>query len=130
MKMNGVRHEWHLLKLFRVPMESDVSPGQRTGFHQERIGLGSSFDVADIGGRGDHRVGQVESLLSKASPDTAFRAALDAEAQALTNIGNSFHIRHSEVSQTAVTDSAHVDYLFHRLYCMIQLLVSQRRAVS
>lgn len=70
----------------------------------------------------------VESLLTKASPDTAFRAALDAEAQALTNIGNSFHhIRHTEVSQTAVTDSAHVDYLFHRLYCMVQLLLTKRR---
>lgn len=69
----------------------------------------------------------VESLLSKASPDTAFRAALDAEAQALTNIGNSFHIRHTEVSQTAITDSAHIDYLFHRLYCMVQLLLSKRR---
>lgn len=71
----------------------------------------------------------VESLLSKASPDAAFRAALDAEAQALTGIGNSFHIRHTEVSQTAVTDSAHVDYLFHRLYCMVQLLLSKRRVV-
>ena len=68
----------------------------------------------------------VESLLATASPDTAFRAALNAEAQALTEIGNSFHIRHTEVSQAAVTDSAHVDYLFHRLYCMIQLLLSKR----
>lgn len=69
----------------------------------------------------------VESLLLKASPDTAFRAYLDVEAQALTNIGNSFHIRHTEVSQTAVTDSAHIDYLFHRLYCMVQLLLTKRR---
>ncbi|MEO6148020.1 MAG: hypothetical protein ABIT70_13475 [Sulfuriferula sp.] len=68
----------------------------------------------------------VEALLAKASPDCAFRAALNTEAQALTDIGNSFHIRHAEVSQTAVTDSAHVDYLFHRLYCMIQLLLSKR----
>ncbi|MFO0752645.1 MAG: hypothetical protein U0411_04890 [Thermodesulfovibrionales bacterium] len=68
----------------------------------------------------------VESLLAKASPDTAFRTILNAEAQALTEIGNLFHIRHTEVSQAAVTDSAHVDYLFHRLYCMIQLLLSKR----
>lgn len=68
----------------------------------------------------------VESLLAKASPGTAFRTALNTEAQALTEIGNSFHIRHTEVSQAAVTDSAHVDYLFHRLYCMIQLLLSKR----
>lgn len=68
----------------------------------------------------------VESLLLRAAPDPAFRAALDTEAQALTGIGNSFLIRHTEVTQTAVTDSAHVDYLFHRLYCMIQLLLSKR----
>lgn len=68
----------------------------------------------------------VESLLSKASPDVAFRTALEAEAKALTDIGNSFHIRHTEVGQSALTDSAHVDYLFHRLYCMIQLLLSRR----
>lgn len=68
----------------------------------------------------------VESLLAKTSPDAAFRTVLNAEAQALTNIGNSFHIRHTEVSQAAVTDSAHVDYLFHRLYCIIQLILSKR----
>jgi len=69
----------------------------------------------------------VESLLAKASQETTFRGVLNSEAQSLTDIGNTFHIRHTEVSQTAVTDSAHVDYLFHRLYCMIQLLVSKRR---
>lgn len=68
----------------------------------------------------------VESLLAKAAPDPAFRAVLDGEAQALTGIGNSFHIRHTEVTQSAVTNSTHVDYLFHRLYCMIQLLLSKR----
>ncbi len=68
----------------------------------------------------------VEALLAKSSPDTTFRTILNTEAQTLTAIGNSFHIRHTELSQTAVTDSAHVDYLFHRLYCMIQLLLSKR----
>lgn len=68
----------------------------------------------------------VNSLLSKASPVATFRTVLEAEAHALTNIGNTFHIRHTEVGQSAVTDSAHVDYLFHRLYCMIQLLISRR----
>jgi len=68
----------------------------------------------------------IESLLLKAAPDAAFRSVLDAEARALTDIGNSFHIRHSEVKQSAVTDSAHIDYLFHRLYSLVQLLLSKR----
>lgn len=68
----------------------------------------------------------IESLLLKAASDAAFRSVLEAEARALTDIGNSFHIRHTEVTQSAVTDSAHIDYLFHRLYSLVQLLLSKR----
>jgi hypothetical protein len=68
----------------------------------------------------------VASLLSKAAQDPAFRAILDDEAEKLTKIGNSFQIRHSEVTQSAVIDSAHVEHLFHRLYCMIHLLLRKR----
>jgi len=68
----------------------------------------------------------VDLLLEKASPDSSFRSVLNTEAQSLTEIGNSFHIRHSEVAQIAVTDSVHIDYLFHRLYCIIQLLLVKR----
>jgi hypothetical protein len=76
----------------------------------------------------DNKKLSVESLLSKAAHDVAFRDVLDTEAQALTKIGNSFHIRHTEVTQSAVTESAHIDYLFHRLFCMILLLLSKRNA--
>lgn len=68
----------------------------------------------------------IESLLLRAAPDAAFRSVLETEARALTEIGNSFHIRHSEVTQPAVTDSAHIDYLFHRLYSLVTLLLSKR----
>ncbi|WP_026305902.1 AbiJ-NTD4 domain-containing protein [Thioalkalivibrio sp. ALMg9] len=67
----------------------------------------------------------IESLLLRAAPDAAFHSVLETEARALTNIGNSFHIRHSEVTQSAVTDSAHIDYLFHRLYSLVALLLSK-----
>lgn len=68
----------------------------------------------------------IESLLIRAAPDAAFRSELESEARALTEIGNSFHIRHSEVTQSAVNDSAHIDYLFHRLYSLVALLLSKR----
>lgn len=71
----------------------------------------------------------VESLLLQAAPDAAFRSVLETEARALTEIGNSFHIRHSEVTQSAVTDSAHIDYLFHRLYSLVALLLSKRNGM-
>ncbi len=68
----------------------------------------------------------IESLLLRAAPDTAFHSVLETEARALNAIGNSFHIRHSEVTQSAVTDSAHIDYLFHRLYSLVALLLTKR----
>ncbi|OOH88496.1 AbiJ-NTD4 domain-containing protein [Comamonas kerstersii] len=72
----------------------------------------------------------IESLLLQAAPDAAFRSVLETEARALTEIGNSFHIRHSEVTQSALTDSAHIDYLFHRLYSLMALLLSKRGGSS
>lgn len=68
----------------------------------------------------------IESLLLRAASDAAFCSVLETEARALTEIGNSFHIRHSEVTQSPVTDSAHIDYLFHRLYSLVALLLSKR----
>jgi hypothetical protein len=64
------------------------------------------------------------SLISKASADEKFRTILEDEAKSLTKIGNTFHIRHKEVSQTKLKDSKHIDYLFHRLFALIQLLLS------
>lgn len=65
----------------------------------------------------------VATLLDRAAPDAPFRTVLEKEARELTEIGNSFHIRHSEVSQTPLTSSAHIDYLFHRLFCLVLLLL-------
>ncbi len=68
----------------------------------------------------------VATLLDKAAREPTFRALLENEARALTDIGNSLQIRHSEVTQTTITDSMHVDYLFHRLFSMIQLVLQKR----
>ena len=65
----------------------------------------------------------VATLLDCAAGNPAFRAVLEKEARELTEIGNSFQIRHTEVSQTPVTSSAHIDYLFHRLFSLMQLLL-------
>lgn len=67
----------------------------------------------------------VAKLLESASPETTFREMLNREARELTEIGNSFHIRHSEVTQQPITSSSHIDYLFHRLYSMVFLLLRQ-----
>jgi hypothetical protein len=65
----------------------------------------------------------VTALLETASSERNFREALDLEARELTRVGNSFRIRHSETTQVKIENSAHVDYLFHRLFALIRLLL-------
>ncbi|MCM2285927.1 MAG: hypothetical protein NDI81_14170 [Desulfobacula sp.] len=65
----------------------------------------------------------VACLLETVSPEPNFRACLDREARELTDIGNSFMIRHSEVQKVPIKVSAHVDYLFHRLFALMHLMV-------
>ncbi|WP_421293854.1 AbiJ-NTD4 domain-containing protein [Aeromonas veronii] len=64
-------------------------------------------------------------LLDKCASDSEFRMQLETEAQILTSIGNSFFIRHSEVSQVKLNDSDHLEYLFHRLASFMYLLVKK-----
>ncbi len=55
----------------------------------------------------------------------AMAVLLEAEMRALTGIGNEHLIRHHEVKQQPILDSDHVDYLFHRMYALVALLVSR-----
>lgn len=65
----------------------------------------------------------VEIILQTAAPEPNFRARLEFEARQLTEIGNNHLIRHHEQAQIAVTDVDQIDYLFHRLFAMITLLL-------
>ncbi len=65
----------------------------------------------------------IERILNEASDEETFRAELEKEAHTLTDIGNTFHIRHSETTQVHLTSDSHVDYLFHRLYALIYLIL-------
>ena len=62
-------------------------------------------------------------LLDAAAVEPAFRGRIDKEASELTAIGNEFMIRHTEVQKVPIGNSAHVDYLFHRLFALMHLLV-------
>lgn len=67
----------------------------------------------------------VTMLLDRATQVVELRQVLEDEARALTTIGNSHLIRHFEVSQVPVIDSDFVDYLFHRLFALIHLLLKK-----
>ena len=65
-------------------------------------------------------------LLDRAAAGGPFREALEREAKELTTIGNTFHIRHFETDRSPLDNPKYVEYLFHRLFALIQLLVSCR----
>ena len=68
----------------------------------------------------------IAQLLDKASINAIFRELLDKHAQDLTDMGNTFRIRHAETRTVPIEDGAQVDYFFHRLFSMIQLLLAKR----
>lgn len=69
----------------------------------------------------------INTILTNASKDEAFRVILNNEAIALTKIGNDFHIRHFERDRTSITATVHFDYLFHRLFALIALFLRTSR---
>jgi hypothetical protein len=62
-------------------------------------------------------------LLNKAATEPTFRELLENEAAELTAIGNNFRIRHSETTKAPIETSEQVDYLFHRMFAMMHLLL-------
>lgn len=72
---------------------------------------------------GKNKRNSIATILDKAAPEPNFRYQLDKEAKKLTEIGNSFQIRHSETTQTPLSSDHDVDYLFHRLFAFIQRLL-------
>lgn len=72
----------------------------------------------------DKRTG-IADLLDRAAGTTSpkLREELEKEARALTDMGNSFHIRHSETKQERLQSGDHVDYLFYRLFSLLHLLM-------
>ena len=65
----------------------------------------------------------IATLLGKALPKPEMRERVERELRELTEIGNNFMIRHTEVGKTPVEDANQIDYLFHRMFSSIRLLL-------
>lgn len=65
-----------------------------------------------------------KKILDRAATKSTFRDLLESEARELTRIGNEFRIRHSETSKIEINESHQVDYLFYRMFSMINLLLT------
>lgn len=72
---------------------------------------------------GKDKKARTANILDKAATEPAFRDLLEKEALQLTDIGNKFMIRHSEVGKVPIIEPRHVDYLFQRLHAAIWLLL-------
>ena len=70
----------------------------------------------------DKRV-QTTALLDKAAQAPRLRAYLENEMKELTAIGNNLQIRHFETTQEKLEHSEEVDYLFHRMFSFIRLVL-------
>ncbi|WP_176042993.1 AbiJ-NTD4 domain-containing protein [Burkholderia stabilis] len=65
----------------------------------------------------------VAITLDRCATEPEFRAMLEGEARELTRIGNSHLLRHHEMKQEPVVDMQQVDYLYHRLFAMVELVI-------
>lgn len=72
---------------------------------------------------GNDKKVQVAALLDKAASEPVLRERLEIEARELNFIGNNLMIRHTEVGKPDIAATAQVDYLFHRMFAMIRLLL-------
>ena len=74
---------------------------------------------------GPDKRAMANTMLDRAArPGSRLRQALTDEAFALTNIGNTHRIRHSETSQEPLETSAQVDFLFGRLFAFLHLVLN------
>lgn len=65
----------------------------------------------------------VKQLLDKTTSEPMLRKVLEDEARSLTDIGNNFRIRHSEIGKVFLERSEDIDYLFHRMFALILLIL-------
>lgn len=75
---------------------------------------------------GKDKKSSIKALLDLGASEPNFRELLEREAKELTVIGNGFQIRHTETTQTPVQTNEQVDYLFHRLFGLIRMLIASR----
>jgi hypothetical protein len=61
---------------------------------------------------GQDKKDSARALLDKTSTEPAFRESLEVEAKALTEIGNKFMIRHTEIGKVPIASAEQVEYFF------------------
>jgi hypothetical protein len=79
---------------------------------------------------GKDKKASTKRLLDKTATEPTFRNLIEEDAQALTEVGNRFMIRHTETSKVPVVDSGHIDYLFGRMFSLVILTLKSSGRVA
>ena len=72
---------------------------------------------------GPNKRTRADRLLDRTAQAPKLRGFLGDEARALTEIGNALFIRHSETTQERVQKLEEIDYLFHRMFSFLRLVL-------
>lgn len=93
--------------------------------------LWDAFDRIKTLMPGDKKQG-VEALLSAAAADGAprFNDAVTQEFRALTDLGNTLRIRHSETDKEPIASRHAAEYLFHRMFALLRYVLHRTGRVS
>jgi len=65
----------------------------------------------------------IRGRIREVCPEPKMQELLHEESKLLTDFGNQFRVRHSEHGTTEFESPKHLDYWFHRMFAMLELLV-------
>jgi hypothetical protein len=109
-----------LLEAARIQISSPKIETRKDGLEN----LWDAFERLKTLEPGTNKKQQADTLLNRAAPaGTKLREMLGAEAIALTNIGNTFQIRHFETSQEPLTTPEQIDCLIGRMFSFLRFVL-------
>lgn len=114
-------------RLLETARRKFLDPGE-TVRRESLEALWDAWERLKTLGAGADKKAQVQELLDSAAGPSSprLREALEREAKELTWIGNNLRIRHAETGQESLARSVQVDYLFHRLFALMLLILRER----
>ena len=71
---------------------------------------------------------KIQPLPGTTTDNKEFLSLLEKEVKTLTEIGDTFHLRHSDSEKSSISNPSQINYLFYRLYGLIQFLFSQEES--
>jgi len=112
-------------------LKEAIDKFQKPDIQDRKLGLEKIWDAFErmktfYTTEGLNKRASIEQLLRAVAGDTeAFYDTLNLESKQLTDIGNSYQIRHFEQGKIEVKSLEHIDYLFYRVIAFINLCVSK-----